>query len=79
MPKPHAREWHKNEWISEETWRLVNEKVYTQRGTGAHTRIWRFGRAIRASLQGDRKRRAEIAGEEVETLLGEDPPNTKEA
>ena len=29
-----------------------------------------------ASLKGDRKRRVEIAGEEVETLLGEDPPNS---
>ena len=42
-------------------------------------RIRRLGRAIRASLKGDRKRRVEIAGEEVETLLGEDPPNAKEA
>ena len=42
-------------------------------------RIRRLGRAIRASLQGDRKRRAETAGQDVETLLGEDPPNPKEA
>ena len=48
-------------------------------GTGVHASILRLGRAIRASLQGDRKRRVEIAGEEVETLLGEDPPNAKEA
>ena len=38
-------------------------------------RIRRLDRAIRASLKGDRKRRVEIVGEEVETLLGEDPPN----
>ena len=44
-----------------------------------HTRIRRLGRAIRASLQGDRKRRVETAGHEVETLLGEDPTNPKEA
>ena len=31
-------------------------------------RIWRLGRAIRASLQGGRKRRVEAAGQEVETL-----------
>ena len=43
-----------------------------------HTRIWRLGRAIRASLQGDRKQRVEAVGQEVETLLGEDPPNPKE-
>ena len=79
VPKPHGRDRHKNEWISEETWRFVNERVSAQRGTGVHARIWRLGRAIRASLQGDRKRRVETAGQEVETLLGEDPPNVKEA
>ena len=48
-------------------------------GTGVHMRIRRLGRAIRASLQGDRKQRVETTGQEVETLLGEDPPNPKEA
>ena len=48
------------------------------KGDGVHTRIQRLDRAIRAILQGDRKRRVEIAGQEVETLLGEDPPNAKE-
>ena len=43
-----------------------------------HARIRRLGRAIRASLKGDRKRRVKTAGQEVETLLGEDPPNPKE-
>ena len=43
-----------------------------------HAKIRRLGRAIRTSLQGDRKRRVETAGQEVETLLGEDPPNPKE-
>ena len=79
MPKPHGRDRHNNEWISEETWRLVDERVSAQRGTGVHARIRRLGRAIRASLQGDRKRRVETAGQEVETLLGEEPPNPKEA
>ena len=41
--------------------------------------IRRLGRAIRASLQGDRKRREETVGLDMETLLGEDPPNPKEA
>ena len=54
----------------EKTWWLVDERVSARRGTGVHARIRRLGRAIRASLQGDRKRRVEIAGEEVETLLG---------
>ena len=42
-------------------------------------RIWRLGRAIRASLKEDRKRRVEAAGTDVKALLGGDPPNAKEA
>ena len=42
-------------------------------------RIRRLVRAIRASLKGDRKRRVEAAGTDVEVLLGGDPPNAKEA
>ena len=42
-------------------------------------RIRRLSRAITEILKGDRKRRAGIAGEEVETLLGVDPPKKKEA
>ena len=42
-------------------------------------RIRRLIREIVASLKGDRKGRVEISGEEVETLLGSDPPNPKEA
>ena len=63
----------------EETWRIVGERISAQRGAGVQPRIRRLGRAIRASLKGDRKRRVEIAGEEVEMLLGGDPPNAKEA
>ena len=42
-------------------------------------RLRRLGRAIRASLKGDRKWRVEDAGKDVEALLGGDPPNVKEA
>ena len=42
-------------------------------------RIRRLGLAIRASLKGDRKRRVEAAGTDMEALLGGDPPNVKEA
>ena len=62
VPKPNGRDSHKNEWISKKTWRLVDERVSTRRGTGVQVRIWRLGRAIKASLEGDRKRRVEIAG-----------------
>ena len=44
-----------------------------------HARIRRLGRAIRAILKGGRKRRVETARQEVETLMGENPPNPKEA
>ena len=79
MPKPHARDRQKNAWISEETWRLVNEIFSARRGAGVQASIWRLGRAIRASLKGDSKRRLETAGTDVEALLGGDPPNAKEA
>ena len=42
-------------------------------------RIRRLSQEIAASLKGDRNRMVEIAGEEVETLLGADPSNQKEA
>ena len=38
-------------------------------------RIRRLSLEIAASLKEDIKRRVEIAGEEVETLRGADPPN----
>ena len=33
VPKPHGRNRHKNEWISEETWRLVDKRVSARRRT----------------------------------------------
>ena len=75
MPKPQARETRKNRWISEDTWRLVNERVSARRKPEKdHTRVRRLSRAIEASLKGDRRRRVEAAGAEVEMLLGSDPP-----
>ena len=79
VPKPHEREKHKNAWISEETWRFADERVSARKRTGVRVRIQRLGRAIRASLQGDRKQRVETAGTDVESLLGGEPPNPKEA
>ena len=79
VPKPHKQDKHKNAWISEETWRLVDERVSARRGTRVRESIWRLCRAFRASLKGDRKQRVEAAGTDVETLLGGDPPNVKEA
>ena len=77
--KPQPQEQHRNAWISEETWRLVDERVTMRRKLRAQTGIRRLGRAIQASLNGDRRQRVEEAGTAVETLLKEDPPNAKEA
>ena len=66
VPKPHARERRKNGCISEDMWRLVNERVSARWMTKDQSRIRRLSRAITASLKGDRKRRVETAGEEVE-------------
>ena len=79
VPQPHEREKHRNVWISEETWRLADERISAKRGTRVRARLRRLGRDFRASLKGERKRRVEDAGKDVEALLGGDPPNTKEA
>ena len=79
VPKPHVREKNMNECISEETWRLVNKRVSARRGLRVQARIRRLSQAIAESLKGDRKRRLDTAGVEVETLLGADPPNPQEA
>ena len=50
-----------------------------RRGPRVKARLWRLGRSIKASLKGDRRRRVEEAGKAVGALLGEDPPNAKEA
>ena len=79
VPKPHEREKHRILWISDETWRLADKRVSARRGTRVRARLRRLGRAVRASLKGDRRRRVEEVGKDVEALLGEDPPNAKEA
>ena len=79
VPKPHDREKNRNAWISDETWRLADERVSARRGTRVRARLRRLGRAFRASLKGDRRRRVEDAGKDVEALLREDPPNAKES
>ena len=78
VPKPHAREPRLNELISEETWRLVDERVSARLGTRVQARIRRLSREIAASLKGDRKMRLETQVEEVDTLLGAYPQNPKE-
>ena len=61
--------------ISEETWRLVDERVSMRRYPGQDQRLLQqLGRAIRESLKEDRQRRVTTEGEEVEILLTGDPP-----
>ena len=79
VPKPHARERRKNGWILEDTWRIVDERVSARKKTRDQTQIRRLSRAIAASLKGDKRRRVETAGEEVEALLGAEPPMSREA
>ena len=78
VPKPQPRDQHRNAWISEETWKLVDERVTVRRKPWAKTAMRRLGRAIQVSLKGDQRRQVEEAGTAVEALLGEDPPNAKE-
>ena len=77
VPKPHMREQHRNAWISDETWKLVDERVSARRVPRVQAILRRLGRAINSSLKGDRRRRVEEAVKEVEALLGEDPPNAQ--
>ena len=79
VPKPQPREQHRNAWISEETWRLVDKRVTMRRKPRAQTGMRRLGKAIQASMKGYRRRRVEEAGTTVETLLQEDPPNARGA
>ena len=75
IPKARVREARKNEWISTETCRLVDERVSARQDPAKRQAIRRrLGRAIKVSLTADRRRRAEEAGAEVEALVGADTP-----
>ena len=55
-----------NAWISEATWRLVNERVSALRDPAKdQALIWRLGRAIVVILKGNRRLQAEEEGKEV--------------
>ena len=79
VPKPQARDRRKNGWISEDTLRIVNERVSVRRKPAKYqTRIRRLSRAIATSLKMDRRRRFKTAGAEVEKLLEADPSMPRE-
>ena len=74
IPKAQTREARRNAWISEETWRLVDERVSARRDPRKGQAIKRkLGRAVKVSLAADQKRRSDKAGAEVEALVGADP------
>ena len=80
VPKAQPREARRNAWISEKTWRLIDERVSARRDPQygqAFTR--RIGKAVKKSLVADRKRRADEAGSEVEALVKADLPLIQEA
>ena len=80
VPKTAPREARRNDWISAETWRLVDERVATRRNPRAcQVERRTLGRRITQSLAEDRKRRMEEAGAAVEALMKADPPLTQEA
>ena len=33
VPKPHEQENHRSAWVSDETWRLADERVSARKGT----------------------------------------------
>ena len=69
-----------NVWISEEKWRLIDERVSARwdprKGQALKRRL---RRAVKESLAADQKRRADEAGADVEALVGADPPLIQEA
>ena len=75
VPKTKDRDAQKNAWISETTWRSVDDRVSARRDPERDQYlIRRLGHAIVAILKGDWRQRAEEVGEEVDKLLGLDPP-----
>ena len=75
VPRAQPREARQNAWISESTWRLIDERF-------SACRDLRYGQAYRGrlrklvqnSLAIDRRLRADEAGVEVEALVKADPP-----
>ena len=80
VPKPDKQAVRHNLWILMETWRLIDKRVSARRELGKdQRRIRRLGRAIRAVLKEERRRRVVTAVEYVERLMNGDPPFLCEA
>ena len=80
VPKSQQCAARRNTWISEETWRIVDERVSAHRDPRKGKVLKRkLGRAVKAILAAYQKRRADEAVTEVEALVGADPPLIQEA
>ena len=80
IPTARVREARKNEWILTETWRLIDKRVSARWDLAKVQAIKRrLGRAIKAILMADRRRRADEEGAEVEALVGAEPTLIQEA
>jgi hypothetical protein len=67
-------------WISAETWGLVDTRTALRREVNPDRAAIRcLNRAVEASLKADRKRRIEVAGDKVESILMVDPPDLQAA
>ena len=80
VPNPKARDARKNAWIPEDTGILVDKRLSIRQDMERDQLLTcRLGRAIAANLKGYKRRRTEEAGEEVEKILGSDPPLHRES
>ena len=80
IPEPKAQEARNNVWILLETWVIINKRVSTRLSPERDQAIIQcLGHDINVSLKGYIQRRMEEAGEEIERILGADPPLHKEA
>ena len=80
VPKAQPREARRNDWISESTWRLIDERVSARRDPRYGQAFKQnLGKEVQKSLATYRRRRADEAGAEVEVLVKAEPPLIQEA
>ena len=73
IPKPtRAERRARREWISEETWRLVDERSALRKVIGHdHAKARWLDRRVQQAFKADRKRQVEEAGKAIEAALSE--------
>jgi hypothetical protein len=69
---PLPRQWSWNAWISEETWKLVDERAAMRKRSGCdRTAYCHLDRRVKAALRADRTRQVEEAAVAIDLLLVE--------